>query len=135
MLRMTVRAERRALAGGRDAAQILLLPVIGTIAVLAATLERGGDLRVDELCVSCRALGRRLEDTMLTQALLCAAGDDQPGAVVFRVAEGPRNAPARRWLAAYVGLDLAATTGKVVVPFDFIRAKRVDDAVEIELAD
>lgn len=139
-LRRTPEAELTRMLGQHDARLVTIaladrLSNSGTIAVLAATLERGGDLRVDELCVSCRALGRRLEDTMLTQALLCAAGDDQPGAVVFRVAEGPRNAPARRWLAAYVGLDLAATTGKVVVPFDFIRAKRVDDAVEIELAD
>jgi FkbH-like protein len=65
----------------------------GVIGLLAA--RHGGDvIVVDELLISCRAMGRRLEDSIIIGALQCL-----PAAPVrFQVTEGPRNQPARQWL-------------------------------------
>jgi FkbH-like protein len=67
----------------------------GVIGLLAARVGgEGGEIVVDELLISCRAMGRRLEDSIVIGALQCL-----PAAPVrFHVAEGPRNQPARQWL-------------------------------------
>jgi len=69
----------------------------GLIAALVAVRE-GGRLTVLELCISCRALGRRLEDAIVLSALRCSALFPESEEVVFETAEGPRNQPARGWL-------------------------------------
>ncbi len=72
----------------------------GIIGFLAA--HRAGDrVVVDELCVSCRALGRGIEDIAITEALRRVLTDLPAPAVEFAMVEGPRNAPAREWLARY----------------------------------
>jgi FkbH-like protein len=61
----------------------------------------GEVLLVDELCVSCRALGRSLEDLMIGGAIEMAAHalGDGFDTVEFVYRNGPRNAPALAWLA------------------------------------
>ncbi|WP_394065190.1 HAD-IIIC family phosphatase [Alcaligenes sp. WGS1538] len=71
----------------------------GIIAVVVASLE-AQRLVVKELCMSCRALGRRLEDMIIFSALRSMPVFGQCREVVFELAEGPRNQPAREWLAA-----------------------------------
>lgn len=96
--------------------------------------EREGDaLRVEEVCVSCRALGRHLEDSMLTQALKLLADGDPPRRVVFDVRTGPRNRPAREWLERYLGTPLAEQATEIAVPYDVVRRKTIDDAIAIEV--
>ena len=64
--------------------------------------ERDRDvLRVDEICVSCRALGRQIEDIMVLEAIAACAARFRSARVEVRYAEGPRNAPAREWLARH----------------------------------
>ena len=65
------------------------------------TRRDGTSLVVEELCVSCRALGRGLDDALVTAALQVAAGEGGIDSVVFAHATGPRNGPARTWLARY----------------------------------
>lgn len=65
----------------------------GVIGLLAARI-RDGAITVDELLISCRAMGRRLEDSIVIGALQCLP----PGPVRFAVTDGPRNQPARQWL-------------------------------------
>lgn len=84
-------------------------------------------LRIDELCVSCRALGRRLEDAIVTQAILLMAEGRAPSTVSFDVRDGPRNAPARDWLARYA--QAPATGGGVAMPFDEVKRKGVSAAI------
>ncbi len=74
----------------------------GVIAM--AVLEQDGRrLLVDELCISCRALGRHLEDVIVGQMLSAGPLFDGCDEVVFNVVSGPRNQPARDWLARFAG--------------------------------
>lgn len=96
----------------------------GLIAALVGTI-RGDTLHVEELAFSCRALGRRLEDSVLTQALLLMAEGRSPAQVSFDIRDGPRNAPARQWLAAYSGGAVAPAAGIVSMPMAVIASKSI----------
>jgi FkbH-like protein len=93
----------------------------------------GNALHIDELCVSCRALGRRLEDSMVTKAVVVMAGQLAPETVVFAVRKGPRNAPARDWLVRYAGAPVDDETESVEVPFDAVCARTLSSAIRIEV--
>jgi FkbH-like protein len=73
----------------------------GVIAMLLARRE-GTTLVVEELTISCRAMGRRLEDLIVARMLVSGPLFAGTETVRFTVAEGPRNQPARDWLAAFV---------------------------------
>ena len=75
----------------------------GLIAVVAAGSD-GRVLRIDEICISCRALGRHVEDFMLTRAFMLLSDELGCGEeLVLTYRAGPRNAPARAWLERYAG--------------------------------
>ena len=67
--------------------------------VVAAMFGRivDDEVFVEEWVISCRALGRELEDAMAASAL--AAVTKQAKAVWFYYRTGPRNAPSREWLS------------------------------------
>jgi len=69
----------------------------GLIAVVLARAEEN-TLRVEELAVSCRALGRGVETGMLFLMLTHACAALACEAVTLSCSVGPRNAPARQWL-------------------------------------
>lgn len=73
----------------------------GIIAVIVAELH-GDLLMVEELCVSCRALGRQLEDTIVLWTIRNMPQFQQCQQVCFRVTHGPRNQPAIKWLANHL---------------------------------
>lgn len=82
----------------------------GTICVVAAR-RQGTELIVEELAMSCRALGRGIE-SQLVLAMLSGAVEDLPvSTVIFPLTSGPRNAPARTWLKRFTGTD--PTEGEV----------------------
>jgi FkbH-like protein len=63
--------------------------------------------QVEELTISCRALGRGLEDLMIGAALEGALGQKvRRVELVFRHREGPRNKPARSWLTRRSAAEL-----------------------------
>ena len=85
--------------------------------VAALFFRRKDDyLVVEELVISCRALGRRLEDLMVTEALRRAMIELPARKVVFRYLAAPRNAPAREWLTAFTGQALSDTQGEIEAP-------------------
>jgi FkbH-like protein len=89
----------------------------GVIATALAR-RRAETLIVEELCISCRALGRRLEDLIVAQMITTGplfAGTER---VVFRFLDGPRNQPARRWLEAFTGTAIPTTSELVSVDTD-----------------
>lgn len=69
----------------------------GVVAVIV-TEKSGACLFIEELCLSCRALGRHLEDTMILWAIRNLPMCESCSEVVFRVRSGPRNQPAIDWL-------------------------------------
>ncbi|MFO1487499.1 MAG: HAD-IIIC family phosphatase [Verrucomicrobiota bacterium] len=65
-------------------------------------------LTIEELTISCRALGRRLEDLMIGEAIR-AIREELPAARIQALHRtAPRNGPAREWLAKFAAQTLPA---------------------------
>lgn len=74
----------------------------GVIAVIVC--ERVvDDLIVRELCISCRALGRRIEDTLIISAIRNAPLFHGARNIIFCTQQGPRNQPALEWISKLLG--------------------------------
>jgi FkbH-like protein len=91
----------------------------GIIAVIIAK-RQGEQLLVEDLCISCRAMGRQMEDTIIFSALR-----DMPIIIdcldaAFQVQHGPRNQPALDWLARQLGLDEPPAPGIHILPISQI---------------
>jgi FkbH-like protein len=73
--------------------------------VIGAIFARAEDnqLVVDEVAVSCRALGRGIESPMIALALAPIIERHSLRDIAFRFREGPRNLPARLWLTGFTG--------------------------------
>jgi FkbH-like protein len=93
----------------------------GNIAALFARRIEG-ELVVDELCISCRALGRSVEDVIVGEILDRMLERFGLERVRFHFVRGPRNEPALSWLAAYACRP-ALTENDGDVSFDW-RKKR-----------
>ncbi len=104
----------------------------GIVGLLVGS-RHASTLQGDGLCVSCRALGRRLESTMLTAGLLAMAAERAPENVVFTPRKGPRNVPARRWLEQYAGVTLDDDTSFVDMPFEVVARKPLSPAIRTEV--
>lgn len=85
----------------------------------------GSALIIDELCISCRAMGRHLEDVMITEAIVGILAELPAPSVCFTHNIGPRNSPAREWLSAYTGANLGDTAGVVELAWDAERARAI----------
>lgn len=91
--------------------------------VAAAFMRREGDVAVvDEFCISCRALGRKLENLMAAEAF--RAGQVKIGGASVMIAwkRGPRNQPALDWLAGFTGVAPQGAEGHQLVPADRLQA-------------
>jgi FkbH-like protein len=112
-----------------DVAQYMAQPEKAAIAVeLSDRLSNSGLIgavfltvsddvcQIDEVCISCRALGRGLEDLIVLGAI--KAGLDSrraPEIIRFEYSKGPRNAPARDWLERLSGEPLRKDDGSASV--------------------
>lgn len=76
----------------------------GIIGLVACCAENG-ILRVKELCLSCRSLGRGLESLMLNAALQHVATRFSVDQICFDIRQGQRNGPALNWLRATYGIE------------------------------
>ena len=85
----------------------------GIIGAIFARAE-GDRLVIDEVAISCRALGRNIESPMVALALSPIVERHELRELAFLFREGPRNLPARLWLANFTGvpkiMDGALTT-------------------------
>lgn len=88
-------------------------------------------LHVDEVSISCRALGRSTEDVMITVALRLMARGRDVDRVRLAVVKGPRNAPARDWLARYAGTALADSVTHVDLPMAAINGRVLPEAIAV----
>ena len=74
----------------------------GIIGAIFARAD-GDRLVIDEVAISCRALGRSIESAMIALALAPIIEQHGLREVAFRFREGPRNLPARLWLTSFTG--------------------------------
>jgi FkbH-like protein len=88
----------------------------GTVFGLAAHSD-GECVVVDDLTLSCRALGRGIETPVVLAALSRVVAELGATSVIFPFTTGPRNEPARRWLADLSGED-PALDGAVTMTWD-----------------
>jgi len=103
----------------------------GTIAVLVA--ERVVDTCiVQELCISCRALGRRLEDTIIFEAIRQMPTFQGCNYLQFAFRRGPRNEPARRWLSEVMGTKELPDSGSLQMAADVVRTLLPNKSICIE---
>ena len=82
----------------------------GNVGALYAHIE-GSALIVDELCVSCRALGRGIEDIIIGESLsfIRDSANSSFDEIRFKYRKGPRNGPALKWLSEFCGARLEIT--------------------------
>lgn len=96
----------------------------GVIAVIVA--ERQSNLlMVEEVCISCRAMGRELEDALILEAIRGMVVLDGCDHIIFRAQSGPRNAPAFEWLSRLIHNGNVVEEGDHPVPIgrlvDFVQ--------------
>jgi FkbH-like protein len=75
----------------------------GVIGLVVGHYAPGSPPIVEEVAISCRALGRGVEDLIVAEALRGALGSTQPDRIRFAFRQGPRNGPARTWLERLAG--------------------------------
>lgn len=91
--------------------------------VMAMFARREGDaLNIEDLCISCRALGRGIEDAMILEAALTASSRLGAASLAFRHATSSRNGPARTWLQTFSEAPLAES-GFLTITLDAARAR------------
>jgi FkbH-like protein len=85
--------------------------------VIGAVFGRRVDstLLVEELCISCRALGRSLESEMLASALEEMRRTLGVDRVEFEYAQAPRNAPGLQWLQRASGRVPDRESGRIAL--------------------
>lgn len=102
----------------------------GVIAVIVA--ERVEDtLVIEELCISCRALGRQLENTLVFETLRQMFLFDDCKQVAFRVEHGPRNQPALQWLGEVLALPNLPQPGLHFLQAEQVLQSKVDKGITI----
>jgi len=110
----------------RHAVSISLRDRLSDSGVIGAMFTRldGRRLVVDEVDISCRALGRRLERLMIMEAVRRAIGSGDVAEVAFAFRPGPRNTPAREWLAEVAG-PFPEGAGSVSTPWNAAEVDRL----------
>ena len=88
---------------GVDVRLVEAIDTFGAYGVIGAFIVRhdrtgGPEARLDTFVLSCRAMGRGVEDAMLAEAVARAATFDGR-ALTLEVTTTPKNAPMRRWMA------------------------------------
>lgn len=102
----------------------------GVIAVIVAE-RQGTHLVIEELCVSCRAMGRHLEDSLILSAIRMMPNFKGCEDVGFRVQHGPRNQPALNWLTSLIGENEIPSPGLHFVPASRIQEFKAVDGVTL----
>jgi FkbH-like protein len=102
----------------------------GVVAVVVGH-RQGDSLLIEELCISCRALGRKLEDTMVLEAIRRMPILAGCRTLAFQVDHGPRNHPALEWLARLLGLPDLPEPGLYQIPVQSFLATEPAEGVNI----
>ncbi|MBQ9405183.1 MAG: HAD-IIIC family phosphatase, partial [Desulfovibrio sp.] len=106
----------------------------GIIAVLLAR-NIGNMLAIDEFVMSCRALGRGVENFIIGGAVRLALRTLSVPSAQVQYKVGPRNTPALEWLRTVLGVDSLDTHGGcVVLPDDLTNIESMTgyDCIDVE---
>ena len=71
---------------------------------------------INELCLSCRAMGRGLENSMIMGALKRVPRIAFCDKIEFRIKRGERNSPARNWLGKLISKQTDIEPGAYTIP-------------------
>jgi FkbH-like protein len=100
-----VEVVRRLEAPGQFTISIAMRDRFCDSGIIGAIFARTEDnqLVIDEISISCRALGRNIESPMIALALAPIIERYGLRDAAFSFREGPRNLPARMWLSSFTG--------------------------------
>jgi len=120
----------------RHAISISLRDRLSDSGIIGAVFTRleGRCLWVDEIDVSCRALGRQLEELMIMEAVRRAIGPAPVTDVAFAFRPGPRNAPARTFFEG-IGGPLPAGDSWILMPWDGAQVQRLVASTPVRVLD
>jgi len=104
----------------------------GIIALLVVK-KAGQELWVNELCISCRALGRGLEDSIIFGALSRVAELSSYDSVVFEVSHAPRNQPSLDWLCKHIPLKSKPAEGGHYLPVTHVQQFQFPDGLQVKV--
>jgi len=112
-------------APGRGVATVALKDKLSDSGIIAAVFvtRHGDEVVVDELCISCRAMGRHLEDLIVVSALEALAGGAK--SIRFDYRRAPRNTPALEWLARFSGRPVEGEEGSVAMSWGPDKAEAI----------
>ena len=84
----------------------------GIVSIMIAQLEESNSLRIDEFCISCRALGRGLESEVFFGSIkeINQSLDRNVQSVLMETLIGPRNAPFFDWARQFLPGDFEGGT-------------------------
>lgn len=106
------------------------LAASGIIAVVVG-VRRDNSLEIEELAISCRALGRALEDTIVLDAIRHMPAFIGCEVVAFHVTQGERNQPAVNWLTRLLELSTAPVSGRYEVAATRIRERMPPEGLTV----
>jgi FkbH-like protein len=103
----------------------------GLIGLIVLDFHEGMAI-VRELAISCRALGRGLEDLMISKSLECALGNEfYQAKLFFNFRRGQRNQPAISWLQMQSSKTLEEQ-GRAAIILDTRKINSFSDVVKIK---
>jgi FkbH-like protein len=91
----------------------------GIVGAIFAHID-GDRLVIEEVSVSCRALGRNVESPMIALALSQVIDRYGLRELAFLFRNGPRNLPAHMWLTSFTGVQDIADGSLTIVPWEII---------------
>lgn len=100
----------------------------GLVVALHASLQ-DGRATIEDLCISCRALGRHIETSIVADALMKIAEKRRITSFIFKFKLGPRNEPAIRWLESFIGQPIHGEEGEVYVSQDMLHLRSTQPRV------
>ena len=86
----------------------------GIIGIIVAHKEN--ELAViDELTISCRALGRNIENLLINKLFECVNATLLTKKLCLKYQKGERNMPALKWLSSYINRSITEPKGEIVL--------------------
>ncbi len=86
----------------------------GIIAIIVAN-KKSEILEIEELCMSCRAMGRGLESYIILNAINFLIDKYKCISVQFTIEYGERNSPALEWIKEVNGSEFVPPRGKITI--------------------